>query len=117
LSYTARSARAAAAAALTENAQFMERKFTETNCYQCSSEAIGSISLTRTQAPDTGNASYLLTLDDANTDPTTFRLVATRTGNMTGDECGNLTLDHLGQKSVINQPGGATMTAAQCWGN
>lgn len=115
--YVARSARAAAAAALSENANFMERKFTETNCYQCAAEAIGTISLPRTQAPDTGNASYLISLADANTDPTTFRLVATRNGNMASDECGDLILDHLGQKGVINQPGGATITAAQCWGN
>ena len=115
-SYTARSARAAAAAALAENAQFMERKFTETNCYQCAGEVIGSISLFRSQAPDTGTAKYLISLVDASTDATTFRLVATRTGNMSGDECGDLALDQLGQKSIINQPAGSSMTVAQCWG-
>lgn len=117
LNYTARSARAAGASALVENSQFMERKLTETNCYQCAAETIGSIALIRTQAPDTGNASYLISLDDTNTDVTSFRLVATRTGRMSGDECGDLILDQLGQKSVINQPSGASITAAECWGN
>lgn len=115
--YIARSARAAAASALTENAQYMERKFTEVNCYQCAAEVIGSITIPRTQAPDTGTATYNITLDDLNTDETSYRLVATRTGGMASDECGDLILDQLGQKNVINQPVGATITAAQCWGN
>ncbi len=114
-SYVARSARAAAIAALMENAQFMERKYTLSNCYQCTSEAIGTISLPKGQSPDTGNATYLITLTDASTDANTFLLVATRTGGMAGDECGDLTINHLGVKGFTNQAVGATV--AQCWGS
>lgn len=116
-SYVARSARAAAKAALLEDAQFMERKYTTSNCYQCTAtaEAIGAISLPKTQSPDTGNATYLLSLTDASTDDNTFLIVATRNGGMSNDECGDLTLNHLGIKGFINQAGGATI--AQCWGN
>lgn len=114
-SYVDRSARSAAVAALMEDAQFMERKYTLSNCYQCAAEAIGTITLPKQQSPDTGNATYLITLTDASTDQYTYLLVATRTGSMTGDECGDLTLNHLGVKSFINQGGGATV--AKCWGN
>jgi type IV pilus assembly protein PilE len=113
--YVARSARAAAQAALMENAQFMERKFTHSNCYQCSTEVIGSISLPRTQTPDTGNATFLITLTDASTDANSFLLVATRTGGMSGDACGDFTINHLGAKGLTNQAVGSTI--AECWGN
>ena len=117
MSYVARGARAAAAAALMEDAQAMERRYTEASpsCYQCAGVAIGAIGLPRTQAPDVGNASYTIALVDASTDVSTFLLVATRTGNMVGDECGDLTINHLGVKGVTNQPGGAAITATQCW--
>lgn len=117
MSYMARGARASAAAALMEDAQAMERRYTEhsPSCYQCVGEAIGAIALPKTQAPDIGNASYTVALVDASTDISTFLLVATRTGSMAGDECGDLTINHLGVKGVINQPGGATITATECW--
>ncbi len=118
MDYVRRSARASAAAALMEDAQHMERRYTQESpsCYQCAGEAIGAISLPKVAAPDTGAAKYNIALDDANTDVTTFLLVATRTGSMAGDDCGDLTLNHLGVKGVINQPGGAAITADECWG-
>ena len=113
--YVRRAARSSAAAALMEDAQYMERHYTEVSpsCYQCAWG--GGISLPKNQAPDTGAAKYTIALDGANTGQTTFLLVATRTGNMLNDECGDLTLNHLGVKNVINQPGGATITVSECW--
>jgi type IV pilus assembly protein PilE len=116
--YIQRGARAAAKVALAENAQFMERKFTMSNCYQCTGEAIGTISLPKTQSPDSGTADYdPIELVDANTDANGFLLqaVPAATGRMTADDCGTLTLDNIGNKSVSGQPAGATITAAECW--
>lgn len=113
--YVARAARAAATAALMEDAQFMERKYSLSNCYQCTSEAIGTISLPKSQSPTTGDVTYQLTLTDASTDANTFLLVATRAGSMSGDDCGDLTLNNLGVKGITNAGVGATV--AQCWGN
>lgn len=113
--YVARSARAAARAALMEDVQFMERKYTQSNCYQCVGEPIGNIALPKQQSPDTGNVTYQLSLTDASTDVNTYLLVATRAGAMAGDECGDLTINQLGQKQLINQAAG--VTAAACWAN
>lgn len=112
MDYVRRSARASAAAALMEDAQYMERHYTEMSpsCYQC-----GVLNLPKTVAPDVGTPSYAIGLDAGNTSATTYLLVATRAGSMLNDVCGDLTLNHLGVKAVINQPAGATITASQCW--
>jgi len=118
--HIARSNRADAKAALLNNAQFMERRFTETNCYQgagtnCSTENIASIngSLPWQQTPSFGTALYTISLSDASTDESSFLLQAVPvTGeSMDGDECGTLTLNHLGVKGIS----GGTYSVAQCW--
>jgi type IV pilus assembly protein PilE len=118
-SYTAyiqRGARAAAKAALMENAQFMERKYTISNCYQCTGEVIGTIGIPKTQSPDTGTADYdPIELVDASTDAGSYLLQAVPTGRMVDDDCGTLTLDGIGNKGVTGQPAGSTLDAVACW--
>lgn len=108
--YTARANRADAKTVLLANAQFMERKFTESNCYQCAAEAVATIS-TNFKQPEGGK--YVISLVDANTDANTYQLLATRAGSMASDACGDLTLNELGVKGNTNN----TATAATCWAN
>lgn len=113
LDYLARGERAAAKAALLANAQFMERKYTIANCYQCISELITAITLPRTTAPESGTASYNISLVDANTDANTYELTAvpSNTGKMADDDCGTFTLNSAGTKGVS----GGTLSATECW--
>lgn len=114
-SYVARGARANAKVALMENAQYMERRFTMRNCYQCAGEAIGAIAIPRGQSPDTGAAEYNISLVDGSTDDDEFLLQAAPTGRMASDDCGTFTIDQSGAKGVTGQPAGATITAQECW--
>jgi len=105
--------RADAKAVLLENAQFLERNFTEVNKYN--EDAAGNdIVLPVTQSPrEPGStAQYAITLDAGNTSATTYRLLATpeADGAMASDECGTLTLNQAGQKGVTG-----TASVATCW--
>ncbi|WMW79774.1 type IV pilin protein [Undibacterium cyanobacteriorum] len=103
--------RAEARAALMENAQFMERVFTENNAYDKASSA----SLPRTVSPanSTGTSvKYQFTL--SNVTSTSFTLQAEPKNSQSSDACGKLTVNNLGQKSVNGTPTGG-MTADTCW--
>jgi len=110
LQYVKRSNRADAKTALLDDAQFMERNYTESNDYSKDS-AGNAISLPYTVSPKSGTAMYDITVSTPSA--STYTLKATpRTGStMDGDACGSLTLDNLGQQGVS----GATLSAAQCW--
>lgn len=110
-SYTAyikRAHRADAKTALLENAQWLERNFTESNLYN-KTAANADVTLPQTQSPATGTAIY--TISATTLSGTAYTLTATPAsgGPMVGDVCGNLTLSHLGVKGV----GGSTV--AECW--
>jgi type IV pilus assembly protein PilE len=110
-----RSHRADARAALLEDAQFLERNFSEVNKYH--EDAAGNaVTLPVSVTPREGSlAHYSVTLDMSNgaTSATTFRLLATpvQGSRMDRDECGTLTLNQLGQRGAS----GAARTAAECW--
>lgn len=112
--YLRRSARADAKAALLDNAQFLERNFTEAHRYH-QDGAGNAVVLPVTASPREAGSTpqYSVTLDAAGTSATTFRLLATPAagGGMVGDPCGTFTLNQLGQKGV----NGATRSAAECW--
>lgn len=109
--YVARGNRADARATLMADAQFMERNFTEANSYATlgSGGALTSASLPQTQSPQSGTAKYNITV--GNLTATTYTLTATPTGSMTGDACGNFTLDQTGAQGVTG-----TASVADCWG-
>ena len=103
--------RADAKAVLLEAAQFLERNFTEANRYD-QTGAGADVTLPFTQSPKAGAARYTVA---GVLGTTTYTLTATRAGMMAGDACGDFTLTETGVQSVINQPGGATITTAECW--
>ena len=111
--YIAQANRAEAKTALLTNAQFLERNFTELNCYHrsdatCTTAAI-SVVLPVTRTPESGAQLYAVSLQAATA--TTFTLQAVPQGNMTGDACGTLTLNHLGVKART----GSGLTVNECW--
>jgi len=115
--YIDRSNRAEAKTALLEDAQFLERNFTEYNRYElCDCDEDGTVdntpTLPITSAPRSGTALY--TISATTLTATTYTLTATPVsgGRMDGDKCGNFTLDHLGRK---NLSGTHTSSAQDCW--
>lgn len=104
-----RAARADAKAVLSENAQFLEKNFTEANRYDQDSAGT-AINLPDDQSPTDGNAKYGISVTATTT---SFTLTATPVEGemMDGDACGSFTLNQLGQKNV----NGATKSASECW--
>lgn len=108
-----RSHRADVKAALLENAQFLERNFTEANRYDLN-PAGNAVVLPVTGTPrDGGGRMYTISLDGAASGQSTFRLLGSPVAGslMAGDPCGTFTLNQIGQRGVQ----GATRSAADCW--
>jgi len=108
-----RTNRADARTALLENAQYLERNFTEANRYH--QDAAGTaVALPVTQLPRDGSGAttYQISLDGSS-NATQYLLLATPVagGPMAGDGCGTLTLNQLGQKGVRN----AQLPESDCW--
>ncbi len=112
--YVRNSNRAVAKSILYENAQFLERFYTENNQYDASVGADGiantgddvAVVLPILQSPRTGTVQYNVTLQAvANAN---FTLQAVPVGTMTGDICGTLTLTNAGAQ-------GAGGNIATCW--
>lgn len=99
--YTQRGHRAAAKAALLEDAQYMERYFTTHNTYNDTATPDPPV-LPRTSTE--GNT-YAISFQGT-PDATSFVIQAVPQGSQVGDKCGTLTIDHLGNKSA---------DVAGCW--
>lgn len=104
-----RSMRADAKAVLLENAQFLERNFTESNKYNkdASNE---DVVLPYTQAPHEGTAQYTISLSAT---ASTFTLTAAPIigGSMEKDICGSFTLNQFGLKGIS----GDSQYRDDCW--
>jgi type IV pilus assembly protein PilE len=103
--------RADAKAILLEDAQFMERNYTEANRYDQNSggAAIGTV-LPVTQSPRTGTAKYTIAVATGAAPAQTYTLTATAVGTMAGDACGDFSLTDTGLQAAS---GGSV---ADCWG-
>jgi type IV pilus assembly protein PilE len=103
----ARGKRADVQTVLTEDAAYMQRFYSTNNTY------VGALaaSMPAAQSPRSGGANYTISIS-AQTQ-SGFTLLATRTGTMASDKCGDFTYDNLGQKNLANQAGGQTV--AGCW--
>lgn len=112
--YVRDSNRAVAKSILYENAQFLERFYTENNQYDATVGADGiantgddaAVVLPILQSPRTGTAQY--NIDFLVVGNAVFTLRATPVGTMAGDTCGALTLTNAGVQ-------GAGGTVATCW--
>ncbi len=108
--YIRRAARADARTALLDNAQFLERNFTESSRYHQKSDG-SAISLPVTATPRTGTPFYNIGTSALTADTYTLQAVPVGGGRMDGDGCGTITLTHVGVKGVS----GASLSSADCW--
>lgn len=116
--YTRQNNRAGAKAVLYENAQFMERFYSQNSQYDASTGADArpntaddiAVVLPVTQSPRTGAAQYNISRQAVADPNNTFVLqaVPTPTGSMASDACGTLTLSNTGLQ-------GAGGDVASCW--
>jgi type IV pilus assembly protein PilE len=110
--YVNQARRADAKAALTQAAQFMERSYTTNGCYNkttpanCAGQAGADIAV-----PASGTPYYTLAFAAGSPTRGAFTLQAVRAGAMTGDACGDYTLDNTGAQGLANN----TLAVADCW--
>jgi len=97
--------RADAEGIMQENAQYMERLYTESNRYDQDGAGNAPV-LPYTQSPRNGTADYAITLAKT---ATTYTITATPQPGQDQDSCGTLTLTYTGVK------GASGGTAADCW--
>ncbi|MNX74809.1 Fimbrial protein precursor [compost metagenome] len=122
--YVRRSKRAEAQAILMEAAQFMQRYYSANDRYTVSTggssaaeveQKNGNVSMLPEHlrnSPKTGTANYTIAVFAPDTTHS-YTLKATRTGSMSADKCGTLTLNSQGVKGVVNAATG--LDAADCW--
>jgi type IV pilus assembly protein PilE len=111
-----RARRADVRGAISENAQFMERFFTENNRYNLSAAAtpVAPV-LPILISPRTATGTQVMyNLSLINLTPTTFTIQAVPANSMTGDACVTYTLNNLGQKGNVAAPTSG-MTVDTCW--
>jgi type IV pilus assembly protein PilE len=105
LEYIAKGRRSQATADLLAAQQWMERFYAENNRYDqnpagtTTNGATGLLAQRFAQTPADGSAAYTVRLNAVARE--SYTLVATRTGSMASDKCGNLQLNHLGTKSLV----------------
>ncbi|MNX76744.1 Fimbrial protein precursor [compost metagenome] len=119
-----RSKRAEAQAILMEAAQFMQRYYSANDRYTLSA---GGSSATETEqkkddvsmlpvglrnSPKSGAANYIIAVFAPDTTHS-YTLKATRTGSMSADKCGTLTLNSQGVRGMESAATG--LGAADCW--
>lgn len=132
-SYTeqvAKSRRSDARATLMAATQWMERFYTENYRYDQNSAGTAvtdaaqfAARFSTSPAPGQGAALYDISLPTANLSSSTFTVMAKRkTGtSMASDPCGDLTIDHLGRKSIDGSTWSSTKFASKaaaieyCW--
>lgn len=108
-SYLRRGYRADAKVILLENAQFLERTFTESSKYH--QDAGGDpLVLPIQSSPREGQALYTINLS-ASANAFTLSAVPVAGTTMESDACGTLKLNQLGQKLIS----GTTLSATECW--
>jgi type IV pilus assembly protein PilE len=114
----AKSRRADAQRALMEAEQYMRRFYSSRDTFTGASLPAGLVTSPRAGS---GVAAYNIQLIENNVAVTTttalsastFTLLATRTGNMAGDRCGDLSVTNTGVKTLINNASGTTL--ADCF--
>jgi type IV pilus assembly protein PilE len=107
----ARARRTDVQAALLEDAGYLQH-------YYASHDAFSGTpppQLPFAQAPRQGGVSYVITVAVPPGDPSTYLLTATRAGAMARDPCGDLTLDHLGQRALVPGSFAPDRDAVHCW--
>lgn len=101
--YIRKSKRAEARTALMQASMNMERYFSSNNIY--SGATVGTVIPAYSESKN-----YSINFDDLQDQ--TYILIATPLDGQANDPCGQLIINHAGQKSVTN----ATLNSDVCWG-
>jgi type IV pilus assembly protein PilE len=99
---------------LLENAQFMERFFTENNRYHLRVDGVTAVVLPAQFSPRTGTALYEISFDTVaplTAGSFTLRAVPVQGRSMENDECGTYLLNNLGVRANLNN----TQMLDTCW--
>lgn len=108
--HVAKSRRSEAANALMVGAQALERYYSANGRYTTTVDSGTLPAVYPTKVPDNGAAYYEIAVSGTPA-PNSFTLVAQRKGVMSGDGCGDLTINQSGQVGISN----ASKTLAECW--
>jgi type IV pilus assembly protein PilE len=108
--YVQRSNRAQLKTIMQENAQILERFFTEANAYDANAGGATPDIFDRSPKPNEGTLAYTITIV-SNATSYTLTAAPAAGGPMVGDGCGSFTLNQLGQKGLT----GNTRSIAECW--
>lgn len=124
----AKGRRAEAQATLLASQQWMERFYSENYRYDQNTASpvatlVADLFVTRfSRSPASGAGAAMYNIAVSAPSPgNTFKITATRTGNMAQDRCGDFTVDHLGRRGItgITYPSkaGTNLTEAMtyCW--
>ena len=99
---------------LLENAQFMERFFTENNRYNLRADGATAVVLPILASPRSGTVLYIISFDTLapiTADTFNLRAVPVADGAMEADACGTYLLSNLGVRANLNN----TKSSAECW--
>jgi len=108
--YVNRSRRAEAQATLMELSQFMERRYTTVSTYAV---VAPNGTLSAPALPITTRGGYNFAFAASQPTRTTYTLVASRTGVMSNDTCGDFSLTHTGVRAQVAST--STRALADCW--
>lgn len=111
--------RVEARALMLENAQYMERFFTENNSYLQTAGALPVApvlpNLVSPRGASETKANYKISFSPASPRTmTTFEIQAEPVNGMATDDCKTFTYNHLGQKGTVGTLSGG-MTTETCW--
>ncbi len=106
----ARARRVDVQAALMEDAAYMQQYYAA----QASFMGTPPPQLPFDRAPRGGAAAYVITVS-VPADGATYVLTAQRAGSMSGDPCGDFTLDSLGRRDLAAGTFAANRSAVGCW--
>jgi type IV pilus assembly protein PilE len=107
----ARTRRTDVQAALLEDAAYLQHYYASHDAF--SGTPAPQLPFERT--PRQGAASYAIAVNVPADDPTSFVLVATRTGAMASDACGDFIYDNLGRRELAAGTFAAGRSATACW--
>lgn len=99
---------------LLENAQFMERFFTENNRYNLRVDGTTPVALPILASPRNGAALYTISFDTLaplSADSFNIRADPVAGGAMDGDACGTYFLSNIGGRGNLNN----TRSSLECW--
>lgn len=100
--------RSVAATCLTEYAQFMERNYSTNMTYATNGGV--AVTLPETNCSKDLNGYYAFSLVK---DASTYTVKAAPSGSQSGDACGTLTVNQLGERAANGQSDSATIK--KCW--